>query len=64
MGTIDPRNVKYLSNKAVVLFTSRIVLRQLGEDSKTLYRKVGETATKLIKINAGLKFLNPLDTDI
>ena len=50
MGKVDPRNVKYLFNKAVVLFTSRIVLRKLGEDSKALYRKVGETSSKLINI--------------
>ena len=46
MRTVDPRNIKYLLNKAVVLFTSITVLRKLCEESKAFYRKVGETSTK------------------
>ena len=48
MVTVGPRNNKHLFKKSVVLIASIIVLRKLGEDSKTLYRKVGETSTKLI----------------
>ena len=50
MGTVDSRNIKYLFNNAVVLFTSRIVLRKLGEDSKAVYIKVRKTSMKEVKI--------------
>ena len=46
MRTVDPRNVKYLFNKALVILTSRIVLRKLGEDSKALFSKEEEILQK------------------
>ena len=46
MGTVDPRNFKFFFDKAVVLFTSGIVLRKLGEGLTVHYPKVEETSTK------------------
>ena len=51
------RNVKFIFNKANVLFTSIVVIEKLDDESKVIFRRVETSSKKLIQINGDLVYL-------
>ena len=58
MSYLVTRNVKFIFNKVIILFTSRVVITKLDDECKVIFQRLETCFKKLMQINAEMLYLN------